>query len=75
MEVSEQWEATKFLGALSEHGEMKFLRCESRFNSKVRIHFIRVLQDDFDEDQIVFLDKAPHFASKKVKKDRRERGN
>ena len=68
MKVSEQWEATKLLGALSEHGEMKFFRCESNFNSEVTIHFLRALQKDVGEDLIVVLDNAPYFASKNVKK-------
>lgn len=68
VDVAEQWEATKLLGALSEHGEMKFFRCESNFNSEVTIHFLRALQEDVDENLIVVLDNAPYFASKKVKK-------
>ena len=68
VKVSEQWDATKLLGALSEDGETKFYRCESNFNSEVTIHFLRALQEDFDDDLIVVLDNAPYFASKKVKK-------
>lgn len=66
LEVSEQWEATKLLGALSEHGETKFYRCQSNFTSEVTIHFLQALQKDFGEKLIVVLDNAPYFASKKV---------
>jgi transposase len=34
----------------------------------VTIHFLRSLQEEFDEDLIVVLDNAPYFASKKVRK-------
>jgi len=68
VEVSEQWEATKLLGALWEDGETRFYRCESNFNSEVTIHFLRSLQEEFCENLIVVLDNAPYFASKKVKK-------
>lgn len=67
VEVSEQWEATKLLGALSEDCETIFYRCESNFNSEVTIHFLRSLQEEFGENLIVVLDNAPYFASKKVK--------
>jgi transposase len=68
VEVSEQWEATKLLGALSEDGETRSCRCESNFTSEVTIHFLRSLQEEFGEDLIVVLDNAPYFTSKKVRK-------
>lgn len=67
VEVSEQWEATKLLGVLSEDGETRFYRCETNFNTQVTIHFLRPLQEEFGEDMIVVLDNAPYFASMKVK--------
>jgi hypothetical protein len=67
VEVSEQWEATKLLAALSQDGETVFYRCESDINSQVTIHILRSLQEEFGENLIVMLDNAPYFASKKVK--------
>ena len=68
IDVTEQWESTKFLGALSDSGETRFFRCESDFNSEVAIHFLRSLQQEFGEELIVVLDNAPYFTSKKVQK-------
>lgn len=68
VDVSEQWDATKLLGALTEHGETRFFRTESNFNSEVTVHFLKALQNDFGENLIVVLDNAPYFSSKKVRK-------
>ena len=62
---SERGEVTKILGALSEHDEMKFFRCERNFNAEVSVHFPRALQKESDKDLIVVLDNGPCFASKK----------
>jgi hypothetical protein len=73
VDVSEQWDATKLLGTMPEDGETRFYRCESSFTSEVTIHFLRSLQEAFDDELTVVLNNAPYFASKRSENSPRAR--
>jgi hypothetical protein len=61
--VSGARESLKLLGALTDQGETFFVECESNFNSKVTIHFLQALQQEFGEKLAVILDHATYFTA------------
>ena len=57
----------KQLGALTDRNETTFFECEDNFTSKVTVHLLRALQQEFGEKITVLLDNASYFTANAVK--------